>query len=112
MQLQRKIYWDQLKMCYFCECVKPQKKKKKKGQLSGRFYGRDSPVQSSSCFHAASLQGPPRQEVVAWLKRGKQCSAWTSGALALLQRGRKAISHGFYQILRSRGQSGLCCQYL
>lgn len=26
MQLQRKIYWDQLKMCYFCECVKPQKK--------------------------------------------------------------------------------------
>lgn len=29
MQLQRKIYWDQLKMCYFCECVKPQKKKKK-----------------------------------------------------------------------------------
>lgn len=34
MQLQRKIYWDQLKMCYFCECVKPQKKKKKKRQLS------------------------------------------------------------------------------
>jgi hypothetical protein len=33
MQLQRKIYWDQLKMCYFCECVKPQKKKKKR-QLS------------------------------------------------------------------------------
>lgn len=26
MQLQRKIYWDQLKMCYFCECAKPQKK--------------------------------------------------------------------------------------
>lgn len=26
MQLQRKIYGDQLKMCYFCECVKPQKK--------------------------------------------------------------------------------------
>lgn len=26
MQLQRKIYGDQLKMCYFCDCVKPQKK--------------------------------------------------------------------------------------
>lgn len=36
MQLQRKIYWDQLKMCYFCECVKPQKKKK----AAERYYSR------------------------------------------------------------------------
>lgn len=114
MQLQRKIYWDQLKMCYFCECVKPQKKKKKKA--AERCYSGDS-LALSSGWHAAPLQAPTRKELAQMGEeeerkqhRARRAWAWTavhscSSAVAQsndrlhsLERG-TVIARGFYQIL-------------
>lgn len=83
MQLQRKIYWDQLKMCYFCECVKPQKK-----QLSG-ITAEDRLAQWLPCGFSAgpnetgiSERGLSEEELTWYREKGACARIWH--VLALL----------------------------